>query len=315
MASELEQGDIKRSRARGTLTTVPAWQKRENGVAYLMMIPALVPFLLFSVLPLFWIFGVSFTDYNGIGRPRFVGLANYARVFTDADWWRVVGQTFTFAAGKLAVEIPLALTLAVLLNRRFRGSVLFRTLFFLPNVTSVAVMSVVFFFLFRPFNGVFNGMLTSLGLIERPLDFLGNPATAMPAVIFVGVWYTFGLYMMLFLAGLQTIPEEVMEAAELDGASGWRKLVTMTIPLLGATFKVVIMLALVFTLRSFDLIKVLTDGGPFGRTDVMFTYIFDYFFTTEMNSQFGYGSALGVVAAVIITIISLAYQWWARERG
>ena len=119
MASELEQGGVKRSRARGSLTTVPAWQKRENGVAYLMMIPALVPFLLFSVLPLFWIFGVSFTDYNGIGRPRFVGLANYARVFTDADWWRVVGQTFTFAAGKLAVEIPLALTLAVLLNRKF----------------------------------------------------------------------------------------------------------------------------------------------------------------------------------------------------
>lgn len=279
-----------------------------------MAIPALIPFLLFSVLPLLWIFGISFTEYNGIGRPRFIGLENYARVVGDGDWWRVVGQTFLFATGKLVIEIPLALVLAVILNRRFRGSVFFRTVFFLPNVTSVAVMSVVFFFLFRPFNGVFNGMLIGLGILDRPVDFLGNPATALPAVIFVGIWATFGLYMMLFLAGLQAIPEEVMEAAELDGASGWRKLVHMTIPLLGGTFRVVVMLALVFTLRSFDLVKVLTDGGPFGRTDVMFTYIFDYFFTTEFSSQFGYGSALGVVAALIITVISLVYQWWARER-
>ena len=290
-----------------------ATKSRETLTALLMAAPVLIPFLLFSLFPLLWIFGISFTEYNGVGSPELVGLDNYARALGDRDWWRVVGQTFIFAAGKLSIEIPLALVLAVVLNENFRGSVLFRTLFFLPNVTSIAVMSVVFFFLLRPFNGVFNGLLQGVGLITRPIDFLGNPTTAMLAIIFVAVWHSFGLYMMLFLAGLQTVPGEVLEASEIDGANAAQRLWHMTIPLLGPTFRIVVMLAFIFTLRSFDLIKVLSDGGPFGRTDVMFTYIFTYFFTTEFNTQLGYGSALGVIAALIITAFSALYALWGRR--
>jgi len=290
------------------------WQRSENIVAYLMTLPTLIPFLLFSVLPLFWILYISFTQYNGVGQPEWIGLANYSNVINDTEWWQVVLQTFRFAVGKLAIEIPLALTLAIILNSRLRGSLIYRTLIFIPHVTSIAVMGVVFFFLLRPFNGVVNGILQTIGVLgNRPIDFVGDPDYAMMTLILVSVWYSLGLTMMLFLAGLQSIPEEILESAQLDGANWVQRTRFIIAPMLGGTFRIVVMLSIIFTLRSFDLIKVLTDGGPFGRTDVMFTYIFDYFFTTDFNRQYGYGAALGVTAAGIITIISIAYNFWSRD--
>lgn len=298
------------ARTGGTQT----WRKQEDVAAYLMMAPALLPFLVFSLIPLGWVVYVSFNHYNGFSTPTWAGLDNYANVFQDSAWWKSVGNTFIFATGKLIIEIPLALVLAVILNQKIVGSSIFRAIFFLPSVTSIAVMSVIFVFIFRPYQGILNGILQSLHLIPRPLDYLGQPASAMLSVIGVGIWQGFGINTVLFLAGLQTIPKDVYESAAIDGANPLQKLWYVTIPMLGPSLRIVVLLALVFTLRSFDVVKVLTDGEPFGSTEVMFTYIFNYFFVQNIGAQqYGYGAALGVVAAILIAAIALVYNLWTRK--
>ncbi|MHA6481359.1 carbohydrate ABC transporter permease [Paenibacillus sp. strain BS8-2] len=294
-------------------TIKPKWVRRENATAYAMLVPAIIPYLMFNLIPILWVVYLSFTEYEGFGTPSWVGLENYFVVWGDAFWWKSVVNTFIFAFGKLIIEIPLALVMAVILNRKLFGSNWFRAIIFLPHVTSMAVMGLIFFFLFRPFDGILNGLFLSLGLINAPFDYLGNSVSAMICVILVGVWHGMGLNMILFIAGLQTIPKDIYESAAMDGAGSMKQFTHITLPMLGNIIKIVVMLAIVFTLKSFDLIKVLTDGGPFGKTEVMFTYVFKYFFSNEYSSQYGYGSALGVTAAIIILLVSFVYFKLSRN--
>lgn len=289
------------------------WRRRESATAYLMTAPALLPYLLFNLIPILWAIYISFTYYDGYTSPTFAGLDNYVAAFKDTTWWKSVINTMVFAIGKLFIEVPLALILAVILNEAVRGKTWFRAIFFMPHVTSMAVMGLIFFFIFRPLNGILNDILEMLYLIGEPIDYLGQPFTAMVSVIIVAVWHGFGINMILFLAGLQTIPRDVYESASIDGANAAQKLWYITIPMLGSILKIVTMLMIVWTLKSFDLIKVLTDGGPFGSTEVMFTYIFNYFFGSSYGSQYGYGSALGVIATIIIAIVTLLYNRWTRN--
>lgn len=278
-----------------------------------MMMPSLVPFFLFSLIPLLYVLFISFTAADSFTSFRWVGLDNYALMLRDGAWWHSVRNTFIFAFGKLIVEIPLALVLAVILNQRLRGSAFFQTLFFIPHVTSIAIIAIAFYFLLTPYQGVLNELLELLGVISRPIDYLGQPTSALLSVMLISIWHGFGINTVLFLAGLQTVSAEVLESADLDGANPAQKLFYVTLPMLGATFRVVVLLALVFTMRSFDLVKVLTDGGPYGSTEIMFTYIFDYFFSSDRAAQYGYGAALGVVAALIIALLSLGLNRLTRR--
>jgi raffinose/stachyose/melibiose transport system permease protein len=293
--------------------TQASWKQRENFTAYLMTLPAVTLFVLFTLIPIGYVLLLSFASVDTFVSFRFVGLRNYANLLTDAAWWNAVRNTFVFALGKLAIEIPLGLTLAIILNQELRGFAIFRTVFFLPYVTSIAVMGIVFFFLLTPNRGVLNELLQMIGLIQRPIDFLGQPTSAMLSVIGVSVWGGFGINTVLFLAGLQTVPKDVLESAEIDGANPFQKTLLVTIPLLGPTFKLVTLLALVFTMRTFDLVWVMTRGGPWNSTDIMFTYIFTYFFGTDRAAQYGYGAALGVAAALIITLVSLLHSLLTRR--
>ena len=286
----------------------------ERRMAWLMAIPALVPFVLFALVPIGYVVYLSFTRYNGVTDPVWVGVDNYVLAFGDHRWWGSVGNTFFLAVGTILIEIPLALLLATFLNSRLRGSSVFRTIFFVPYVVSIAVMGVVFFFLLRPVNGAINGMLQALGVLSAPVDWLGSQPTAMAALIAVSVWAGFGINTVFFLVGLQTIPRELYESAELDGANKWQQFVSITLPMLAPVFNVVLMLSIVFALRSFDIVKTLTDGGPAGGTEVMFTYIFDFFFGLDRGSQYGYASALAVIASVIIAIVSMLYVSATRRR-
>lgn len=284
------------------------WRRKENTIAYWMMTPGLILYATLVLLPMLWVIYISFTAYDGVSKPKFIGLENYFYAFKDSYWWTSVLNTFIFAFFKVLIEAPLALILAVILNRRLKGAAWFRTIFFMPHLMSLAVMGVIFYFLLRPFEGVVNGILQMLRLIDTPVDFLGNPVLAMGSIILIGIWGGFGINMVYFLAGLQTIPQELYESAEMDGATETQKMINITIPMLGPVFKIVIMLMIVFTLKTFDIVKVLTDGGPYGKTEIMFTYIFHYFFNDSSASpQHGYGSALGVLAAVIIGIVSIFY--------
>ena len=284
------------------------WRRKENKIAYWMMTPGLILYAALVLLPMLWVVYISFTAYDGVSKPKFIGLDNYLYAFKDSYWWTSVLNTFIFAFFKVLIEAPLALILAVILNRRLFGAAWFRTIFFMPHLMSLAVMGVIFYFLLRPFEGIINGILQMLRLIDMPVDFLGSPVLAMSSIILIGIWSGFGINMVYFLAGLQTIPKEMYESAEMDGASETQKMISITIPMLGSVFNIVIMLMIVFTLKTFDLVKVLTDGGPYGKTEIMFTYIYHYFFNDSSSAvRQGYGSALGVLAAVIIGIVSIFY--------
>lgn len=278
-----------------------------------MMLPQMMPFLLFTVAPLAWVVYLSFTDYDGFSTPSLVGLQNYRDLLNDASWWHSVVVTGQFAVLKVAFEIPLSLGLAVLLNRKLRLGGLFRTIFFLPHVVSVAILGIIFYFLLRPENGIVNGLLRSLGVLDHDFDWLGHPWSALGSLVVVGVWSGFGLNTVLFLIGLQNVPKELLESASIDGANAWQSFRFIVVPLLAPMMRVIVILTIVFTLRSFDLVKTLTDGGPAGSTDVMFTYMFGYYFSSDRGSQIGYASALSVTASVIIAVVSVLYLLSAQR--
>lgn len=295
------------------------WKRiRENRAAYLMLLPVMIGFVALTLYPNIWVISLSFFKYDGITTPDFIGLENYIRMFTrDPGWWRAVGNTFIFAIGKLIVEMPLALFFALLLNRKLKGTGLFRGILFLPNITSTAVMSVVFALLFSAYNGYFNSLLLKLKILDRPLDWLGSMPAAMIVCILVSTWQSIGINTILFLAGLQGIPQDVYESADLDGATGIKRFVHITMPLLARMVQVILMLAIIGSMQIFDLMKVLTGGGPSGATEVMMTKIYSYFFPSSyaasVVSQVGYGSALGVVASLIIGVVTVIYLIVSRK--
>ncbi len=294
----------------------------KHRVAYLMLSPVIVGFFVFTLYPQVWVLSLSFFRYDGFRPPTWHGLQNFVRLFQrDPLWWRSVWNTFYFSFGKLAIELPLALILAVVLNRNLFGRNFFRGLFFLPHVTSTAIMALVFYFIYSPYQGILNGILGSLGIIEEPIDWLGTGGIAMISTMLVSVWQNFGINMVLFLAGLQAIPDDLFESAEIDGANSAQRFWYITIPALGRMLQVIVMLAIIGSLKSFDLFRVLTGGGPGTDTMVLMLYIFNYFFdrgalgSGATVPQFGYASALGVVASVIIGIVTGAYLWWSRRLG
>ena len=283
-----------------------------------MLLPVMIGFVALTLYPNLWVIGLSFFKYDGVTNPDFIGLDNYIRMFTrDPGWWRAVGNTFIFAIGKLAIEMPLALFLAVLLNRKLKGTSLFRGILFLPNITSTAVMSVVFALLFSAYNGYFNSTLLKLDILNRPVDWLGSMPAAMIVCILVSTWQSIGINTILFLAGLQGIPQDVYESADMDGAVGWKRFVYITMPLMARMLQVILMLAIIGSMQIFDLMKVLTGGGPSGATEVMMTKIYSYFFPSSYAasaiSQVGYGSSLGVMASLIIGVVTVIYLIVSRK--
>lgn len=314
MKREITADDVTQLRRPGLLQRM--WEHR---IAYLMLSPVIVGFFVFTLYPQVWVLSLSFFRYDGFREAQWLGLQNFVRLFQrDPLWWRSVWNTFYFSFGKLAMELPLALVLAVILNRQLAGRNFFRGLFFLPHVTSTAIMALVFYFIYAPYQGILNGLLQSLGLITEPIDWLGT-GNAMFSTMVVSVWQNFGINMVLFLAGLQAIPDDLFESAEIDGANAAQRFWYITIPALGRMLQVIVMLAIIGSLRSFDLFRVLTRGGPGTETTVMMLYIFNYFFDRGALGagatipQYGYASALGVIASIIIAMITGVYLWWSRR--
>jgi raffinose/stachyose/melibiose transport system permease protein len=292
----------------------PRWRRRDRYVAGFYGYLALVPFALFSLVPVGYIVYTSFTRNDGVHPAVWIGLSNYRTLLHDNVWWSSVINTLLIGGGTVAVELPLALLLAVVLNSLGPRSSVFRTIYFVPHVMSLAVLSVIFYFLLRPVDGVINGIGEWFGLFGN-VDWLGSRSTAMSSIIMVAVWHGFGINTVLLLIGLQSLPKEVQESARLDGASGWRVFWQINLPLMAPVLRIVVILAITSAMRMFDLVKVLTDGGPAGKTDVMFTYLFQYFFSLTRGTQYGYGSALAVAASLVITAVAGFYLWAQRGRG
>lgn len=280
--------------------------------SYLMLLPNLILFLVVSVYPVIWALQYMLYEFDGISAKKFVGLDNFVRVFTrDPNFWMSVRNTLVYAGAKIVLVIPLALLVALLINRpkRLYGGI--QAIVFSPTIMSSAVMALVFYLLFNVYSGEINRMLLSAGLIARPINWLGREL-AMTTVVVVAVWGGLGNYMVYFLAGLQQISPDMYESAEIDGVTPWTRLLRITIPLLGPMLKTILMLAIIQAFQDMASIMVLTNGGPFNATRVMFLYIYQLYYpaseTTVFRPQFGYGAAVSIVAAAIIGVITLIYM-------
>ncbi|GBF75789.1 hypothetical protein PA598K_04221 [Paenibacillus sp. 598K] len=276
--------------------------------AYIFTFPSIFLTLTLGVYPIFWALRYMFFDYQGFGEARFIGLENFARVGRDAQFWASVWNTFVYTGGKLILTLPMSLILAVILNRALRGRQLLRSVYFLPTIFSASVMSIVFYIVFNSYNGIINQFLMKMGL--GSLDWLGAKY-AMLTVILIAAWGAVGNYMLLFLAGLQNIPDDVYEAASLDGVNPLQRLWYITMPMLGPVMQMIIMLAITTSLKGYESIMVLTEGGPFGKTEVMFLYLYKLFFPLVSDSasvqNIGYGSAVGFTSALIVGLITFIY--------
>ncbi len=291
---------------------------KSDAVVYLMLAPGIIGLLVFSVYPILWGMRYMFYEYDGFRTPVFIGIDNFVRVFTrDPDYWNAVKNTFIYAGGKLAITLPIAFILAVLLNLKIRGRTIFRTLIFMPTIISMGIMSLVFYFIFNTYNGIVNQVLLRNELIQQPIAWLGMDLALLTCII-VAVWGAVGNYMIYFLAGLQTIPTEMYESADIDGASALQKVFYITLPMLGPVLQMIMMLAIVVSLKGgYESIMVLTGGGPFGASDVMFLRVFYLFFNAPANvyfaQEYGYGAAVAFVSAIIVSLVTLIFLYWSKK--
>lgn len=282
----------------------------------LFLSPSIIFTAVLGVYPLIWMLRYMFYDYAGYGEPLFIGLENFRRVMRDGLFWESVGNTFIYAGGKLVITLPISLLLAVILNGKLRGSNLLRGIYFMPTVISTAVISVVFYTIFNSYNGMVNTALMKLNLVSQPVDWLGTQY-AMFTLILVAVWGAVGNYMLLFLAGLQGIPQDLYESASIDGANAVRKFWNITLPMLAPVAQLVIMLAIIASLKGYESIMLITEGGPIGKTEVMYLYLYKLLFPVSTGSpveqQLGYGSAVGFVTAIIVGAITGLYFLLSRK--
>jgi raffinose/stachyose/melibiose transport system permease protein len=278
---------------------------------FLMLLPFFIGFLTFTVYPIFWALRWVLYDYNGFGTPYFVGLDNFARaIFRDREFWRSVSNTFYLAFLKLIIELPLALLLAFFVNNKVKGSSVFRVIYFLPTVFSMAVVGLIFTILFSAYNGIVNAVLVATGILKENFNFFGSRWSALNVVLLVSTWSTFGINMIYFLMGLQNIPNELYECATLDGATGPKQFFFITIPMLAPVMQMIIMLSVLGTMRINDVILVMTNGQPGGMTEVAMTHILKLFFSFSVSGgrrQLGYGAALSIVMGVILAIMTIIY--------
>jgi raffinose/stachyose/melibiose transport system permease protein len=275
------------------------------------MLPALALYALFVLFPIVQAARFSLYDWNGLEPlDQFVGLANFERALTDPVFLGSVSHNAFIVVLSLVVQIPFAIGLALMLNRRFRGRAVLRLIFFAPYVIAEVITAIVWSLLLQP-NGLSEHFLTAIGLGDAYHPWLADPDTVLVAMFFIISWKYFGFHMILMLAGLQGIPRELDEAAAIDGASRWQGIRYVTLPLLGPTIRVSVFLSIIGALQLFDLVWVTTRGGPVNASNTMAVYMFDRGF---VRFQFGYGSAVAVILFLICFVLALAYQRWVLRR-
>lgn len=283
-----------------------AAQWRARGEIAFFVTPALLLFAVFVVWPIITAVQMSLFRWRGFGpMVDFVGLANYIAVLTSKVFTDALVHNLIIVVGSIVLQLPLGLAIALLLNRRMWGQGLLRTIIFVPYVLAEVIAGVVWFQLLQPQYGVIDTILGAIGLSGPPQGFLGTPDLALWTVLVVLTWKYLGLAVILFLAGLQGVPEELYEAAQLDGASWWQVQRRITIPLLGPTMRTWGFLSMIGSLQLFDMVWILTRGGPANATTTMATFLIDQ---GTRSQNFGIAGAASVVLFVVALVLALAYQ-------
>ena len=278
--------------------------------AYLMLSPQIIGFLLFSIYPLMWAIRLSWYFYNGIdAQTRFTGWENFIKLFADETYWKALGNTFLFFVMKFPLEIPLALFLAILLSKKLKGVGFFRTMYYMPHVISVAITALVFSNMFSYF-GFINGWLQKINLIDIPVEWFGSKLLSMLVLVLADTWRSFGVNVMYFMAAIQNVPQDVYEAAKIDGAGKFTTFFRITLPLIAPVMQVILMLSIIGTLGTNELVLVLTNGAPGGTTHTVKSYIFQNYAPgmADMNVNIGYGCAMSLVTGLILAGITMTYM-------
>ncbi|MBB3810263.1 carbohydrate ABC transporter permease [Pseudochelatococcus contaminans] len=276
--------------------------------AYLFIAPALFILVLTLLLPAVLTIGMSFTNVTFLRPTRLVGLQNYITLFNDYRFHQAVWNTIVYTVGVTIPTMFLGLLAAVAVNRRFTGRVAVRTIFYLPALTSLIACATVWLYLYEPHAGPLNGLLSTLGL-PRQL-WLQNPNIALGALMVVSIWRDFGTAMVIYLAGLQDIPEYVYEAARIDDAGSLTIFFRITIPLLSSVTFYLLIILIVQSFQVFGLIYAMTGGGPLNATS---TIVFQMYQTAFGFTRFGYASAMSTVLFFTILLFSLIGAWVARK--
>jgi len=278
--------------------------------AYWFLLPGLLLFLTFSIYPIFKALQISFYNWGIFGKVGFVGWENYLTALTDPDFQLAMKNTILYGLVTVPGQMIIAMIVAVLLDRKLKGRVVYRALYFLPVITSWVVVSLVFEYLFNQ-QGLLNYILKDLfHLIPENISWLTNPSTALGAIMTLGIWKGIGWTLVMYLGGLASIPRELYEVARVDGANAWKQFWKITLPLLRPTLTFVLIMLVIGSFNVFISVYIMTDGGPMGQTEVVSTYMyrnaFDYM-------KLGYGASISYILAVIIFVISMIQLKFLRK--
>jgi multiple sugar transport system permease protein len=269
---------------------------------------ALTGLIVLTIGPIVASFLLSFTDWDLLGAPRFIGLRNFEELFADTTFWRAVQNTIVFTTLSVPLGMALSLGLAMALNRKLRGIGFYRTLFLLPLVASSVATALIWGLMLDPVAGPVNYLLGQAGLPQP--GWLGDTFWAMPSIIIMSIWKGFGLNVVIFLAGLQGIPNELYEAAQIDGAGRFARFRHITLPMLSPTTFFVLLIALIASFQVFDSTYVLTKGGPQDSTITLVYYVYQ---TGFQQLRMGYASAISYVLFAM-TLVIVGIQWLSQRR-
>lgn len=270
------------------------------------LLPSVVLFLLFVVIPIVQAAHYSFYKWNGLGSLEdYIGFKNYQTLFKDPIFLQAIKNNLTIAVLSLVIQLPAAFGLALLVNRKLPGRTFFRTVFFLPYVLAPVVIGLIWSFIYNPSNGLITGLLHQFAPHAVPPAFLGDTNTVLYAIFVAICWEFFGFHLILYLTGLQNIPDELVEAARVDGANSWHTVRYIILPLMGSTIRLSALFSVLGSLQFFDLIWVMSGGGPVGASETLATYQIHY---GLQEFRLGYGTAAAVVMFGLCLIFAVFYQ-------
>lgn len=278
-----------------------AFVRRNRLIGYGFLLPNILGFALFILFPVIASFFMSFTEWNGFGDIKFIGFDNFIRLWSDDTFLISFLNSLIMTFVSVPITLLLAILVAVALNKGIRGLKLFRTAIFLPHITATIAVAVIWQLLFNPTMGPINGLLRAIG-IDQPPGWLASAEWALVSVIIVQIWHSIGYYMVLYLAGLQGIPNDLYEAAEIDGAGKVSQFWNITVPMLSPVIFFTAIIGIINSFKVFDLVFVLTQGGPGRSTHVL---VYDIYNTAFQRYEYGYASAMAYVLFMVILIITI----------
>jgi len=284
---------------------------RDNLTIFLFLLPAVVLFLVFVVYPILQSVYYSLFSWKGFGPAiDFVGVNNFKNILSDKVFLKALKNALLIIVFSLSIQLPLSLLLAVLVGRDLPGRVFFRTVFFMPYVLSEVITALMWLFIYNPDpeRGFINAVLIFFGGTAH--TWLAKPDLVMPAIFVALTWKYFGFHMLLFMTGLQNIPEEIEEAGRMDGANIFQSFWYITLPLLGSTIRTSVYLSVLGSIQQFILVWIMTKGGPVNASETLATYMYRFGF---VRFQLGYGSAVAIYMFVLCLTFSLIYQRLTRQ--